>query len=59
MLIGGQALPWVGQPEDIAGPVAFLASEDGRRITGTVLDAPGGTYLGPTRCTGPRGRQGT
>ncbi|MFF9842891.1 SDR family oxidoreductase [Streptomyces sp. NPDC013740] len=49
MLIAGQALPWVGQPEDIAAPVAFLASEDGRWITGTVIDASGGTYLGPKR----------
>ncbi|MEU7072620.1 SDR family oxidoreductase [Streptomyces narbonensis] len=49
MLIGGQALPWVGQPEDVADPVAFLASEDGRWITGTVIDASGGTYLGPKR----------
>ncbi|MFG3349207.1 SDR family oxidoreductase [Streptomyces sp. NPDC048018] len=49
MLIAGQALPWVGQPEDIAGPVAFLASPDGRWITGTVVDASGGTYLGPKR----------
>ncbi|MFI8521438.1 SDR family oxidoreductase [Streptomyces sp. NPDC085481] len=49
MLIGGQALPWVGQPEDIADPVAFLASRDGRWITGTVVDASGGTYLGPKR----------
>ncbi|MEU6879368.1 SDR family oxidoreductase [Streptomyces sp. NPDC046712] len=49
MLIGGQALPWVGQPRDVADPVAFLASEDGRWITGTVIDASGGTYLGPKR----------
>lgn len=49
MLIGGQALPWVGQPEDIADPVAFLASPEGRWITGTVIDASGGTYLGPKR----------
>ncbi|MFB7866374.1 SDR family oxidoreductase [Streptomyces sp. NPDC056069] len=49
MLIAGQALPWVGQPEDIADPVAFLASPDGRWITGTVVDASGGTYLGPKR----------
>ncbi|MEU6976057.1 MULTISPECIES: SDR family oxidoreductase [unclassified Streptomyces] len=49
MLIGGQALPWVGQPEDVADPVAFLASADGRWITGTVIDASGGTYLGPKR----------
>ncbi|MEE1816488.1 SDR family oxidoreductase [Streptomyces sp. SP18ES09] len=49
MLIASQALPWVGQPEDIADPVAFLASEEGRWITGTVIDASGGTYLGPKR----------
>ncbi|MFI6471858.1 SDR family oxidoreductase [Streptomyces sp. NPDC050516] len=42
-----QALPWIGQPADIADPVAFLASEDARWITGHVLDASGGTYLGP------------
>ncbi|BAU83914.1 2-hydroxycyclohexanecarboxyl-CoA dehydrogenase [Streptomyces laurentii] len=47
LMIAGQALPWVGQPEDIADPVAFLASPDGRWITGTVIDASGGTYLGP------------
>ncbi|WP_370413255.1 SDR family oxidoreductase [Streptomyces fradiae] len=49
LLIAGQALPWVGQPEDIADPVAFLASPAGRWITGTVVDASGGTYLGPKR----------
>ncbi|MFE4590884.1 SDR family oxidoreductase [Streptomyces laurentii] len=47
LMIAGQALPWVGQPEDVADPVAFLASRDGRWITGTVIDASGGTYLGP------------
>ncbi|MFJ8310527.1 MULTISPECIES: SDR family oxidoreductase [unclassified Streptomyces] len=47
MMLRGQALPWIGQPADIADPVAFLASEDGRWITGHVLDATGGTYLGP------------
>ncbi|MFE7409577.1 SDR family oxidoreductase [Streptomyces laurentii] len=47
LMIAGQALPWVGQPEDVADPVAFLASPDGRWITGTVIDASGGTYLGP------------
>ncbi|MEU1624201.1 SDR family oxidoreductase [Streptomyces sp. NPDC020096] len=47
MVISGQALPWIGQPQDIADPVAFLASDDGRWVTGQVLDASGGTYLGP------------
>jgi 3-oxoacyl-[acyl-carrier protein] reductase len=35
----------VGQPEDIAGVVAFLASEDGRWITGETLFATGGMSL--------------
>lgn len=47
--MGGQAPPWAGRPEDIADPVAFLASEDGRWITGTVIDASGGTSPGPKR----------
>ncbi|MFB9435219.1 hypothetical protein [Streptomyces showdoensis] len=32
MPIGGQAPPWVGRPDDIAAPVAFLASAEGRWI---------------------------
>lgn len=32
----------LGQPEDIAGPVAFLASDDARWVTGQVLDVDGG-----------------
>ncbi len=32
----------IGQPEDIASLVAFLASDDGRYLTGTVLTADGG-----------------
>jgi 3-oxoacyl-[acyl-carrier protein] reductase len=36
----------VGEPEDIAGVVAFLASADGRWVTGSFLDATGGTLLG-------------
>ncbi|MEV5280033.1 SDR family oxidoreductase [Streptomyces sp. NPDC051994] len=47
MMLQGQAMPWIGQPDDVAGPVAFLASDDGRWVTGHVLDATGGTYLGP------------
>ncbi|GGT99086.1 SDR family oxidoreductase [Streptomyces violascens] len=46
-MIQAQALPWIGQPADIADPVAFLASDDARWVTGHVLDASGGTYLGP------------
>ncbi len=39
------ALRRVGQPEDIAAVVAFLCSEDGRWVTGQVLDASGGQRL--------------
>ncbi|MFF4354984.1 SDR family NAD(P)-dependent oxidoreductase [Streptomyces sp. NPDC001530] len=38
----------IGQPEDIADAVAFLASDDGRWVTGHVLDATGGFFLGPS-----------
>jgi bifunctional oxygenase/reductase len=36
----------VGEPEDIADVVAFLASDDARWITGSFVDASGGTLLG-------------
>lgn len=36
----------VGEPEDIADVVAFLASDDARWITGRLIDASGGTLLG-------------
>ena len=42
------ALGRIGQPADIADAVAFLASDDARWITGQVIDASGGTFLGPT-----------
>lgn len=35
------ALGRVGQPEDVADIVAFLASDDSRWVTGTVIDATG------------------
>ncbi|WP_079031952.1 SDR family oxidoreductase [Streptomyces specialis] len=35
----------MGQPEDVAGPVAFLASGDARWMTGRVIDTPGGSDL--------------
>lgn len=41
------ALGRIGQPADIADIVAFLASEDARWITGHLIDATGGTFLGP------------
>ncbi|MER7849845.1 SDR family oxidoreductase [Kitasatospora sp. NPDC096077] len=36
----------VGEPEDIAEVVAFLAGEEARWITGAFVDATGGTLLG-------------
>lgn len=36
----------VGEPEDIADVVAFLASEESRWVTGAFIDATGGTLLG-------------
>ncbi|WP_431040492.1 SDR family oxidoreductase [Streptomyces sp. P1-3] len=39
------ALGRVGQPEDVAGIVAFLASDDARWVTGRVIDATGGSGL--------------
>jgi 3-oxoacyl-[acyl-carrier protein] reductase len=35
----------VGQPEDVADAVAFVASTDGRWVTGQFLDATGGSLL--------------
>ena len=35
---------FLGEPRDIAGPVAFLASEQARYITGTTLFVTGGRY---------------
>lgn len=37
----------VAKPEHMAAVAAFLASEDSRYITGQVIDASGGTGLGP------------
>jgi NAD(P)-dependent dehydrogenase (short-subunit alcohol dehydrogenase family) len=35
----------VGQPEDVAAAVAFLASDDARHITGTMLLIDGGQTM--------------
>ncbi|MCF0214145.1 MAG: SDR family oxidoreductase [Muribaculaceae bacterium] len=43
------ALPYFGQPEDIAATAAFLASDDARYITGQTITADGGlTCHNPT-----------
>jgi len=41
-----QALKRLAQPDDIAPAVVFLASDDARWITGSFVDATGGTLLG-------------
>ncbi|MEU1722230.1 SDR family oxidoreductase [Actinomadura sp. ATCC 39365] len=43
------ALGRIGRPEDIADAVALLARPDARWITGHVLDATGGYFLGPAQ----------
>jgi 3-oxoacyl-[acyl-carrier protein] reductase len=35
----------VGQPEDLANLVAFLASDKARHITGEVIKVDGGQYI--------------
>jgi 3-oxoacyl-[acyl-carrier protein] reductase len=40
------ALGRIGSPEDVAGPVAFLASDDARWVTGQTLAVDGGIILG-------------
>jgi 3-oxoacyl-[acyl-carrier protein] reductase len=41
------ALARLGGPDDVADVVAFLASDAARWITGQVVDASGGLFLGP------------
>ncbi|MBT0768470.1 SDR family oxidoreductase [Kineosporia sp. J2-2] len=43
--VARMALNRLGEPEDVADVVAFLASRDGRWVTGQVIDASGGTAL--------------
>jgi len=43
--LGMQALKRVAQPDDIAGVVAFLASDDARWVTGDTLRVDGGSKL--------------
>jgi 3-oxoacyl-[acyl-carrier protein] reductase len=42
-LIAGTPLGRLGQPEDIVGPVVFLASDDAHWVTGEVIFASGGS----------------
>jgi NAD(P)-dependent dehydrogenase (short-subunit alcohol dehydrogenase family) len=42
-MITSMPVPWV-QPEDIAGAVLYLASEDGRYVTGTTMSVDAGSF---------------
>ncbi|GAA3222626.1 SDR family NAD(P)-dependent oxidoreductase [Nonomuraea helvata] len=46
-LEGITALGRLGEPEDVADVVGFLAGPQGRWVTGQTVDVSGGTYLGP------------
>ncbi|MFB4283996.1 MULTISPECIES: SDR family oxidoreductase [unclassified Nonomuraea] len=46
LITGQTALNRLGRAEDVADAVAFLTSDDGRWITGQVIDASGGLHLG-------------
>lgn len=43
-ILMGQAIKRIAEPEDIAGPVAFLTSDDAAFVTGQVVVADGGMY---------------
>ncbi|WP_189710113.1 SDR family oxidoreductase [Streptomyces phaeofaciens] len=47
LIAGSTALGRLGGPADVADVVAFLASDAARWITGQVIDASGGLFLGP------------
>ncbi|MFE5588099.1 hypothetical protein ACFQ87_43675, partial [Kitasatospora sp. NPDC056531] len=43
----------IGEPEDVADVVGFLAGPQGCWVTGRIIDVSGGTYLGPSRAGDP------
>ena len=44
-VMGMQTLKRIGQPDDVAAVVAFLASDDARWITGDTIAVDGGSRL--------------
>jgi len=44
-LAGGLPLRRLGEPEDLAGAITFLLSEDASYITGQVIDVDGGFVI--------------
>jgi 3-oxoacyl-[acyl-carrier protein] reductase len=44
-LSGQIPLQRLGQPDDVAAAVAFLASEEAGYVTGIVLNVSGGLYM--------------
>lgn len=46
-IAGATALGRLGEADDVAEIVTFLASDAARWITGQVIDASGGLFLGP------------
>jgi NAD(P)-dependent dehydrogenase (short-subunit alcohol dehydrogenase family) len=47
LIAGTTALNRLGGPDDVAEVVAFLASDAARWVTGQIIDASGGLFLGP------------
>lgn len=45
-MLSGIPMGRIARPDDISGPIAFLASEEARYITGTVLPIDGGLSMG-------------
>jgi 3-oxoacyl-[acyl-carrier protein] reductase len=45
LAMGESALKRVGQPEDLAYLVSFLASDRAKHITGEVIKVDGGQYI--------------
>jgi NAD(P)-dependent dehydrogenase (short-subunit alcohol dehydrogenase family) len=47
LITGMTALGRLGGPDDVADVVTFLASDAARWVTGQIIDASGGLFLGP------------